>query len=116
LPPAIADGILNSESGSHKGPQYRAREFMADIESAIFDIVAQQAKVERSSLKHDTELSSIELDSIDILEIIFDIEEEFNISILYNANQVPGEGGGFKTACDVIDFIKIQINEGAQIV
>ena len=69
---------------------------MADIESAIFDIVAQQAKVERSSLKHDTELSSIELDSIDILEIIFDIEEEFNISILYNANQVPGEGGGIQ--------------------
>jgi len=89
---------------------------MSDIESAIFDIVAQKAKLERSSLNHDTELSSIELDSIDILEIIFDIEEKFNISILYNANQSPGERGGFKTAGDVADFIKTQMNEGAQTV
>jgi acyl carrier protein len=89
---------------------------MADIESAIFDIVAQKARIDRSSLNHDTELSSIELDSIDMLEIIFDIEEKFDVSILYNANQFPDEGGGFKTAGDVVDFIKNQINEGAQIV
>ena len=88
---------------------------MADVESAIFDIVAQKANIERSTLSRATELSSIALESIDMLEIMFDIEEKFDISVLYNANQSSADGG-FKTAGDVVDFIRNQMNEGAPIV
>jgi acyl carrier protein len=87
-----------------------------DIESAIFDIVAQKANIERTTLSRAIELTSIALESIDMLEIIFDIEEKFNFSVLYNANRSSADGGGFKTAGDVVDFIKTQINERAQIV
>ena len=78
---------------------------MADIESDIFDMVARKANIERGTLSRDTELSSIELKSIDMLEIMFDIEEKFNISLLYNANQSPS-GNDFKTAGEFIDFVK----------
>ena len=84
---------------------------MADVESEIFDIIAQKANIERSTLTRATELSEVKLESIDMLEIIFDVEEKFNISISYNANQ--GTSGGFKTAGDVVDFIKSHMTADA---
>jgi acyl carrier protein len=82
---------------------------MADVEGEIFDIIAQKANIERSTLSRATELSDVKLESIDMLEIIFEVEEKFNISVSYNANQ--GTSGGFKTAGDVVDFIKSHMTE-----
>jgi acyl carrier protein len=84
---------------------------MADVESEIFDIIAQKANIERNTLTRATELSDVKLESIDMLEIIFEVEEKFNIAVSYNANQ--GTSGGFKTAGDVVDFIKSHMTQDA---
>jgi acyl carrier protein len=79
---------------------------MADVETVVLDIIAQKAGVERDGLHRATEISSLGLESLDIVEIIFDIEEKLDISLLYNANEASStDGGSFKTVGEVVDFV-----------
>jgi acyl carrier protein len=77
---------------------------MPDVESTVLDVIARKANVDRAALSRDTELTSLTFASIDVLETIFDIEEVFDISVLYNANDAAA-GGGLKTAGDVVDLV-----------
>ena len=52
---------------------------MDDLKEKIFDIVAREARMDRDSLSLDTEVSEIE--SLDLVQIIFAIEDEFDISV-----------------------------------
>jgi acyl carrier protein len=80
---------------------------MADVEGAVLDIIAEKAKADRASLTPQTEIATLTLDSLDIVEIIFQIEEKFDISIPYNANEsVDAAGAGFKTVGDVIGLVR----------
>ena len=79
---------------------------MADTETDILEIIAKQANVERTALNRTTEIASLGLESLDIVEIIFEIEEKFDISLLYNANEASStSGGSFKTVGEVVDFV-----------
>jgi acyl carrier protein len=82
---------------------------MDDVETTVLDYVAKKASVERGTLSRATEIASLNLASIDILEIMFDVEEKYNISLLYNAND--SGGGGFKTVGDVMDLVEKQIGQ-----
>ena len=85
---------------------------MPDIEDAVLEIIAAKAKQERSALSRQTELSTLNLDSLDVVEIIFQIEEKFDISIPYNANDPATSGAGLKVAGDVVDLVQQHV--GAQ--
>ena len=50
---------------------------MADITGVVLDIIAEKAKTDRSQLSPQTELSGLTLDSLDVVEIIFQIEERY---------------------------------------
>ena len=80
---------------------------MDDVEATVLDYVAQKANVERTTLSRETPIESLDLASIDILEIMFEVEEKYNISLLYNVN----EGGSFKTVGDVLDLVTKQIGQ-----
>ena len=77
-----------------------------DIENGIFDIVATQAKVDRATLKRDSRLSELDLQSIDIIELIFAIEDKFDISVPYNAADLNSAGIAFETVGDLIGAVK----------
>lgn len=62
-----------------------------DIEARIIAILAEQAVLEPSDVKPDATLEDIGIDSLGLVESIFAIEEEFDISVPFNANE-PGEG------------------------
>jgi acyl carrier protein len=86
---------------------------MLDVEPTVFDIIARMAKVESGTLNRATELTSLTLDSIDVVEIIFQIEEAFDISLPYNANQAASAAGaGLATVGDVIDLVTARIGSG----
>ena len=88
---------------------------MADVESAVLDIIAEKAKADRNSVTPRTELSTLTLDSLDIVEIVFQIEERFDISIPYNANEgTDAAGAGFKTVGDVIALVSQHLAQGQQ--
>ena len=77
-----------------------------NIESDIFDIVATQAKVDRATLKRDTRLSELDLQSIDIIELIFAIEDKFDISVPYSPSDLNSAGISFETIGNVIDAVE----------
>jgi acyl carrier protein len=86
----------------------RGRENVMDnVETAVLDFVAKKANVDRATLSRETPVESLDLASIDILEIMFEVEEKYNISLLYNVN----EGSSFKTVGDVLDLVTKQIGQ-----
>jgi acyl carrier protein len=76
------------------------------IDNDIFDIVAKQAKVDGATLKRDTQLSKLDLQSIDIIELIFAIEDKFDISVPYSPNDLNSAGISFETVGDLIDAVE----------
>jgi len=52
----------------------------------IFAIIAEQAVLDVSDVSPDSTLESLGIDSLGLVEAIFAIEEAFDISIPFNAN------------------------------
>ena len=65
----------------------------------ILDIVAQKALIDRSKLTPDAKLADLNVSSLDMVEVIFALEDKFGIELPFNANTNAGE---FETVGDVI--------------
>lgn len=52
---------------------------MKDIEDRLFSMLSEQLKVPREGLTRDSTLESIGLDSLMIIEFIFQVEDAFGI-------------------------------------
>jgi acyl carrier protein len=52
----------------------------------VIAIIAEQAVLEPSDVTPDSTLADLGIDSLGLVESIFAIEEEFDISIPFNAN------------------------------
>lgn len=76
------------------------------VESKIVEIVANQRRTDPASLSLSDRLEDIEIESIDLVEIIFAIEDEFDID-------VPQDRDAMKldTLQDVVDGVQRLINE-----
>lgn len=59
------------------------------IEDKVIEIIAQQAVLDVSDVKPDSTLEDLGIDSLGLVESIFAIEEAFDISVPFNANE-PG--------------------------
>ena len=57
-------------------------------------IISRELKIPVDRLSPGTALQDLGVESIDLIEIIFALEEEFDISIPYNANEAAGTGKG----------------------
>jgi acyl carrier protein len=79
---------------------------MANTEADIIEIVAKQAKVEPATLTRDTRLTEINLQSIDIVELIFAIEDKFDISVPYSPNDLNTAGISFESVDDLIQAVE----------
>jgi len=84
---------------------------MADVAAEVIEVIAKQAKVEPAKVTRDTELIDLNLESLDSIELIFALEEKFNIEIPYNANDTAAAGISFTTAGDVIDAVAKLVDE-----
>ena len=61
------------------------------IQDRVIAIIAEQAVLEPSDVTMDSTLEELGIDSLGLVESIFAIEEEFDISIPFNAND-PSSG------------------------
>ncbi len=61
------------------------------VKDKVIAIIAEQAVLEPSDVTLDSTLESLGIDSLGLVESIFSIEEEFDISVPFNAND-PSEG------------------------
>ncbi|ETX29833.1 acyl carrier protein [Roseivivax isoporae] len=60
-----------------------------DVKDKVIAIIAEQAVLEPSDVKMDMTLEDLGIDSLGLVESIFAIEEAFDISVPFNAND-PG--------------------------
>ena len=57
------------------------------IREKVFEIIAEQAMLDVSDVTAESTLESLGIDSLGLVESIFAIEEEFDVSIPFNANE-----------------------------
>ena len=81
---------------------------MSSVESDVYDIIAEKSAVDRSKLQRDAKLSDLEIESLDVVEIVFAVEEKFDIHVPYNANDQEAE---FETVGDVVNAVQKLIDE-----
>lgn len=79
---------------------------MADVSEGVVEIIAKQAKVEPATLTRETVLSELGIESFDTIEIVFALEEKFDIEVPFNANTDDQSSAAFNCVGDVIDGIQ----------
>lgn len=58
-----------------------------DVRDKVKAIIAEQALIEPSEVRMDATLAELGIDSLGLVEAVFAIEEAFDISIPFNANE-----------------------------
>lgn len=60
---------------------------MTDVRDRIIQIIAEQAMLDPAELKPEMTIDEIGIDSLGLVESIFAIEEAFDITVPFNANE-----------------------------
>jgi acyl carrier protein len=82
---------------------------MADVTADVIAIIAKKVPEDkRKAITPADNLQALGLESIDALEMIFDLEEKFGIQIPYNANSAATD---FSTVGDVVKAIQKLVDE-----
>lgn len=77
-----------------------------DLERKIFEIVVEKTEITPDRLSREARIKDLEISSLDFVEIVFAVEEEFDIELPYNANTLDSEFGSLG---DVIDAVTAEI-------
>ena len=76
------------------------------ITQDVTEIISRQFKIPFESLPPDVVLIDFGLDSLDLIEILFALEDKFGISIPYNANEAAAAvNGNFSNALGKLETI-----------
>ena len=80
------------------------------IETQVIDIMAEQALMEPGDISRDDTLADLGIDSMGLVETIFAIEETFDISVPFNANdpqaRVAGERFDISTVGSIVKAVE----------
>lgn len=76
---------------------------MDEVATKIIDILKKHMKEPRDDITRETALTDLNIESLDLAMIVFDIEDTFSIEIPYNANE---DVEAFKTVGSVVDKVK----------
>jgi acyl carrier protein len=80
--------------------------FMSNVQQDIFEIISKQAKIDISTINIGSTLKDLGIASLDAIEVIFDIEEHFNINL--PNDDVDFENG---TVGHLIEVVERQLAE-----
>lgn len=76
------------------------------IESQVIEIIAQQAMLDPADVTPDSTLSELGIDSMGVVESIFAIEETFDISVPFNANQPDASDFDISSVASIVAGIQ----------
>ena len=85
---------------------------MSDVAADVMSVIKKKIRVDRSEITMDDRLADLGLESLDALELVFDLEEKFDIEIPVNANDA--QIGGFEKVSDVVAAVQKIIDQKAQ--
>lgn len=75
---------------------------MAEMDEQILEIIRKHMPEGDKPVTAATPLDDLAIESLDLVEIIFEIEDTFDIEIPYNAN----DEGEFTTVGQIVDRVK----------
>lgn len=82
-----------------------------EVATKITEIIAEQAMIEPSEVKMDSTLEDLGLDSLAMVEVVFGIEEAFDISVPFNANDPSESDFDISNVASIVDGVKQLIKE-----
>lgn len=79
------------------------------IQQQVFEIIAKQAKTDVAAVKPESTLKDLGVESLEAIELIFDIEEHFNITF------PDQQGANFDTdtAQSLVDAVQKALDDKA---
>ena len=77
---------------------------MPALESDLLDIIAKEALVDRVKLVRDAKLEDLGIQSIDVISVLFEIEEKYGITL------EPEDFPKVTTLGEMSDFLLSRIN------
>ena len=54
---------------------------MSSVQDTVFDIIAKESGIDRAKITPDATLKDLEIQSLDAVQIIFEIEDHFQITM-----------------------------------
>ncbi|MEL6807388.1 MAG: phosphopantetheine-binding protein [Pseudomonadota bacterium] len=76
------------------------------VQDKVIEIIAEQAVLEPDDVAMDSTLEDLGIDSLGLVESIFAIEEEFDISVPFNANDPSESDFDITNVQSIIDGIE----------
>jgi acyl carrier protein len=76
-----------------------------DIQTRIIEIIAEQAVLEPGDVSPEQTLDDLGIDSLGLVEAIFAIEESFDISVPFNANDPTESGFDISSVQAIVDAV-----------
>ena len=75
-------------------------------EEQVIAIVAEQAMLSASEVKLDDNPEDMGLDSLALVEIVFSIEETFDVSVPFNANDLASSEFDISSVGKIVEAVK----------
>jgi acyl carrier protein len=83
----------------------------SEIKTKVIEIIAEQAVLEPSDVREDQSLDDLGIDSLGLVECIFAIEEGFDISVPFNANEPTQSDFDISSVASIITAVQSLIAE-----
>lgn len=81
------------------------------IQEKVIAIIAEQAFLEPSDVKLENSLEDLGIDSMGLVECIFAIEEAFDISVPFNANEPSASDFDISSVAAIVRAIEELMKE-----
>jgi len=82
-----------------------------DVERRVIEIIAEQAVLEPSDVTLDATLEDLGIDSLGLVESIFAIEEAFDISVPFNANDPQASAFDISSVAAIVRAVEALVAE-----
>ncbi len=77
-----------------------------DVSKRVTQIIAEQAMLDPEAIKPETTLDDLGLDSLALVEVVFGIEEAFDISVPFNANEPAASNFDISKVAHIVAGVK----------
>lgn len=83
------------------------------VEQRVIEIIAEQAVLEMSDISLDASLEDLGIDSLGLVESIFAIEEAFDITVPFNANEPEKSDFDISSVAAIVRAVEGLVSEQA---
>ncbi|MDG2355083.1 MAG: acyl carrier protein [Paracoccaceae bacterium] len=85
-----------------------------NVKKTIIKILAEQALLSPKDISENSSLDSMGIDSLGLVEIVFSIEEAFNITIPFNSNDPQNTSFDISSVESIVKAVEQIIDKSAK--